>query len=92
MNIRILAASALALAILIPAANAATPSRKVTAETHSGFDKCPGGDAYMNLGTGECKIFNWVSPKKHKVIFVKKTDSKWNSNLSRGTGNHPIQL
>ena len=54
MNIRILAASALALAILVPAANAETPLGKVTDKTHSGFDKCPGGDAYMNLGTGEC--------------------------------------
>lgn len=92
MNVRILAASALALAILAPAANAATPSHKVAAQIRSGFDKCPGGDAHMNLGTGECKIANWVTPKKHKVIFVKKTNSNWNSNLDRGTSNHPSQL
>jgi hypothetical protein len=61
MNIRILAASALALAILVPAANAATPSRKVTAERHSGVDKCPGG--YLNLGTGEC------IPFRAKVVY-----------------------
>lgn len=52
MSIRILAASALALAILVPAANAETPLGNVTDKTHSGFDKCPGGVAYMNLGTG----------------------------------------
>jgi hypothetical protein len=58
MNIRILAASALALAILVPAANAATPNhtRSTIADNHgSGADKCPGGD--LNLGTADCVPF-----------------------------------
>ena len=58
MNIRILAASALALAILVPAANAATPNhtRSTVASNHgSDADKCPGGD--LNLGTADCVPF-----------------------------------
>jgi hypothetical protein len=56
MNIRILAASALAFAILVPAANAATPNHIQSAQNHgSGTDSCPGGN--QNLGTTLCVPF-----------------------------------
>lgn len=56
MNIRILAASALALAILVPAAHAAPPSQegKFVARNHSS-DKCPNGN--LNVGTEQCTPF-----------------------------------
>jgi hypothetical protein len=59
MNIRILAATALAFAILVPAANAATPNhtRSTIASNHgTDSDKCPNGD--LNLGTAECVPFH----------------------------------
>jgi hypothetical protein len=56
MNIRIIAASALALTILVPAANAATPSReeRLSARNDSS-DRCPNGN--LNLGTEQCIPF-----------------------------------
>ena len=61
MNIRILAASALALAILVPAANAAAPNhtRSTIASNHgSDADKCSRGDMNLgNLGSEECVPF-----------------------------------
>ena len=56
MNIRIIAASALALAILVPAANAATPSREGRlAARNDSSDRCPNGN--LNLGTEQCIPF-----------------------------------
>jgi hypothetical protein len=53
MNIRILAASALALAILVPAANAASRQHeRSAASSASDIDHCPNNN--MNLGTLEC--------------------------------------
>lgn len=58
MNIRILAASALALAILVPAANAASPQHErshFSRNDATDIDHCPNGS--MNLGTLECVPF-----------------------------------
>jgi hypothetical protein len=56
MNIRILAASALAFAILVPAANAATPNHiRSNPFSGPGTDTCPGGN--QNLGTTLCVPF-----------------------------------
>lgn len=65
MNIRILAASALALAILVPAANAATrqPAHSDPASSASDIDHCPNGS--MNLGTLEC------APFRSKVVHAR---------------------
>ena len=62
MNIRILVATALALAILVPAANAASDDRGRPNLHGAGFaindssDKCPGGD--LNFGTDQCVPFH----------------------------------
>jgi hypothetical protein len=70
MNIRILAASALALAILVPTANAATPNHRQSAHRQSaqnpgtGLDMCPRGN--LNLGTLEC--VPWVAKVVHARV------------------------
>ncbi len=56
MNIGVLAASALALAIIVPAANAAPTLREGRFAAMSDYsDKCPSGN--LNLGTEQCVPF-----------------------------------
>lgn len=87
MNIRILAASALALAILVPAANAATPSRERPTPVRNDSDKpdnCPGGNGNLNLGTLEC------APIRAKVVHarvVKHVAKPANTAFARMTEN-----
>ena len=82
MNIRILAASA--LAILAPAANAATVHHNARSEhrnvrfenarnSASSDDKCAGN---LNLGTFDCKV-SGVSSKYVKLPRVTKTSSAY---------------
>jgi hypothetical protein len=81
MNIRILAASALALAILVPAANAATTQKNhATVVRGDNSDKCPGGN--LNLGTDECKKPGALSRLRHHPAVV----SMSSSDMDRGTG------
>jgi hypothetical protein len=82
MNIRILAASALALAILVPAANAASPQHARSAASQfnpnpgaqaGDIDHCPNNN--MNLGTLEClpiraKVVH-ARVVKHKVVHAR---------------------
>ena len=81
MNIRILAASALALAILVPAANAATMQKDhTTAARSDDSDKCPGGN--LNFGTDECKKPGALFHLRHHPAVA----SMSSSNMDRGTG------
>ena len=81
MHIRILAASALAFAILVPAANAATVKRAQQPEANNGnWDRCAGDN--VNLGTAECKI-SGTSFNFQKEPAVVETSS---SDMDRGTG------
>ena len=81
MNIRILAASALAFATIVPAANAATVHREHTnaARTHD-TDKCIHGE--LLLGTAECKISGASFKVQNEPGVVKVAPSE----IDRGTG------
>ena len=99
MNIRILAATALALAILAPAANAATVHHNAR-NSASSDDKCAGN---LNLGTLDCKV-SGVSSKYVKLPRVTKTSSAYHfvghkakkivliTNADRGSNSHPSQV
>lgn len=81
MNIRILAASALAFAILVPAANAAAVKRAQRPEANNGnWDRCAGYT--VNLGTTGCKI-SGASFNLQKEPAVVETSP---SDMDRGTG------
>ena len=81
MNIRILAASALAFATIVPAANAATVHREHTnaARTHD-TDRCIHGE--LLLGTAECKISGASFKVQNEPGVVKVAPSE----IDRGTG------
>ena len=105
MNIRILAASALALAILVPAANAASEhgGRSNGHGERAGFARNDKTDndchGYLNLGTAQCKISGASFNAKYEPRVVKTSAAKIVRrigvavpNPDRGTGNHPSQL
>jgi hypothetical protein len=81
MNIRILAASVLALAILVPAANAATEHHART--DHQ--DRCSNGD--LSLGTVQCQIsgapFKAQNDKAHMLLRVEKAKPVQSASFDR---------
>ena len=98
MNIRILAASALALAILVPAANAATEhgGRSNVNRERASFagdnssdtnGTCPGG--YANLATDQCvpygAPFKAQNDKARKLVRVVKAKPVQSSSFVRLT-------